>query len=143
MKIVTVMCLVASFALGGVAHAQDSTQSTRDTTSPGSTRPGIFSSERLSAEVSKLQKQGVSKQREPGFKTEKFMRPPVLAGIGMMALGGILAATAGESATVTTTNPLTGQTLSSTVSVEQNGQRWTGISLLGAGGVLTWLGWTH
>jgi hypothetical protein len=33
-------------------------------------------------------------------------------------------------------------TLSSTVSVE-NGHRWTGISLLGAGGILTWLGWTH
>jgi hypothetical protein len=136
MKIVTVMCLVASFALGGVAHAQDSTRSTRDKSSPA-----IFSSERLSAEVSKLQQQGVSKQREPGFNTEKLMRPPVLAGIGLMALGGILAATAGESATMTTTNPLTGQTISSTVSVEQNGQRWTGISLLGAGGVLTWLGW--
>jgi hypothetical protein len=134
MKIV--MCLVALLALGGVAHAQDSTRSTRDTTSPG-----IFSTDKLSAEVAKLQ-QGVSTQREPALATEKLKRPPVLAGIGLMALGGILAATAGESATVTMTDPFTGQTLSSTVSVEQNGRRWTGISLLGAGGVLTWLGWT-
>jgi hypothetical protein len=127
--------LVALMAFGGVAHAQESMVSPRDTTTPG-----IFSRDRLSAEVSKLQGSAVSKQREPALTTEKLTRPPVLAGLGLMAIGGILAATAGESATFTTTNPITGQSLTSTVTVTENGKRWTGFSLLGAGGVLTYLG---
>jgi len=133
MKIVAF--LVALVTLGGVAHAQDSTLALRPATSRS-----IFSTERLSAEVSKLQRDGVSAQREPTFTTEKLMRPPVLAGLGLMTIGAVLAATAGESATFTTTNPVTGQPFVSTVSVSQNGRRWTGISLLGAGGVLTYLG---
>ena len=127
--------LVAVVMLGGVAHAQDSTPSLRDATSRS-----IFSTESLSAEVSKLQRAGASAQREPMFTKAKLSRPPVLAGLGLMAIGSLLAATAGESATITTTNPITGQPFTSTVSVTQNGRRWTGFTLLGAGGVLTYLG---
>jgi hypothetical protein len=127
--------LVSLIALGGVAHAQEPPVSPR-----GTTTPRIFSPETLAEEVSKRQASGVSKQREPMLTTEKLSRPPVLAGLGLMAIGGIMAATAGESATFTTINPVTGQTISSTVTVTENGKRWTGVSLLGAGGVLTYLG---
>lgn len=131
MKIV--LFLVAFVALAGGARAQDFTP--RDRVSPR-----IFSTEALSAEVSKLQRNGTSAQREPTFTKEKLTRPPVLAGLGLITIGGILAATAGESATITMVNPITGQPFSSTVTVTQPGRRWTGITLLGGGGVLTYLG---
>jgi hypothetical protein len=129
----TASFLVAFVVLAGGAHAQDSTPS-------DAASPRIFSTEALSAEVSRLQRNGTSAQREPAFTKEKLMRPPVLAGLGLMAIGGILAATAGESATITMVNPATGQPFSSTVSVTQTGRRWTSFTLLGGGGVLTYLG---
>jgi hypothetical protein len=136
MKIASFVVLV--FLFSGVAHAQN----------PGPTlgevrHLGIFSADRLAAEVARAQQSGASAQREPTFTKEKLSRPTVIAGLGLMTIGAVLAATAGESATMTTFNPITQQPISSTVSVSNNGKRWVGIGMLGGGGALTYLGLTE
>ena len=129
-------CLVAFLMLSGITHAQDSNVSFPDLMSQIK-----FSREPISADSSKASgNYGFPTHREPTSK--KITRPTVLVGLGMMATGAILAATAGESATVTTFNPITQQSMTSTVSVTNNGRRWVGIGLLGSGGVLTVLGLT-
>ena len=130
--------VVLSFLFSGIAHAQNA----RPTL--GEVRQlGIFSADRLAAEVSNAQQSGASAQREPTFTKEKLSRPTVIAGLGLMTIGAVLAATAGQSATVTTFNPITQQPMSSTISVTNNGRRWVGIGLLGGGGALTYLGLTE
>ena len=129
-------CLVIFLMLSGVAHAQDSNRSVPDLTSYTQ-----FSKDPLSTDVSKASgNYGFPAHREPTFSKAKMTRPSVLVGLGMVATGAVLAATAGESATVTTFNPITQQSMTSTISVTNNGRRWVGIGLLGSGGVLTLLG---
>jgi hypothetical protein len=129
-------CLLVFFMLGGITHAQDSNLSFPDLMSQVR-----FSKEPVSADVYKASgNQGFPAHHEPTFTKSKMTRPTVLVGLGMIATGAILAATAGESATVTTFNPVTQQSMTSTVSVTNNGRRWVGIGLLGSGGVLTLLG---
>ena len=131
--------VVAFFVFSGIAHAQNARPTVHE-----ATRLNIFSADRLAAEVSRAQGTGGARaQREPTFTKEKLSRPPVLAGLGLMTIGAVLAATAGESATVTTFNPITQQPISSTLSVTNNGRRWVGIGMLGGGGVLTYLGLTE
>ena len=128
-------CAIVFFVLSGVAHAQDTRPSFQVTTRQ------IFSADRLAAEVSRTQRSGSAPaQREPTFTREKLSRPTVLAGLGLMTIGAVLAATAGESATVTTFNPITQQPMRSTISVTNNGRRWVGIGMLGGGAALTFLG---
>jgi len=129
-------CVIVFFVFSGIAHAQDSTPSFRQVTSLN-----IFSADRLAAEVSRAQGSGgAPAQREPTLTREKLSRPNVIVGLGLMAIGAVLAATAGESATVTTFNPITQQPVTSTISVTNSGRRWVGIGMLGGGGVLTFLG---
>ena len=127
--------VVVFFVFSGIAVAQDSAQSFHQVTNRT-----IFSAERLAAEVSRTQASGAAAQREPTFTKEKLSRPTVIAGLGLMTIGAVLAATAGESATMTTFNPITQQPITSTISVTNNGRRWVGVGMLGAGGVLTFLG---
>ena len=127
--------VAAFFVLGGVAQAQESRPSLQDVTNQT-----IFSADRLSAEVSKVQGSGAPARGEPTFTREKLTRPHVILGLALMATGAVLAATAGQSATLTTFNPVTQQPITSTISVTNNGRRWVGIGLLGSGGVLTFLG---
>ncbi len=130
--------LVAFAVLSGTAHAQVSS------VTPERRSPGIFSPSNLSATAERLQTGNqVAAQREPGLTREKITRPHVLVGLGLLATGAIMAASASESATFTTVNPVTNQPLTSTVSATNNGQRWAGIGLLGAGGAMTYLGLTH
>ena len=131
-------CLVAFLMLSGVTHAQDSNVSFPDLMSKIR-----FSREPISEDVSKASgNYGFPTHQEPKSTKAKITRPSVLVGLGMMATGAVLAATAGESATVTTFNPVTQQSMTSTVSVTNDGRRWVGIGLLGSGGVLTFLGLT-
>ena len=130
--------VVLSFLFSGITHAQNAGPTL------GEVRQlGIFSADRLAAEISRAQQSGASAQREPTFTKEKLSRPTVIAGLGLMTIGAVLAATAGQSATVTTFNPITQQPMSSTISVTNNGRRWVGIGLLGGGGALTYLGLTE
>ena len=134
MKVVP--CVLVFFVFCGVAHAQDTRPSLHQLASRN-----IFSADRLAAEVSRAQRNGgTTAQREPTFTKEKLSRPNVIAGLGLMAVGAVLAATAGESATVTTFNPITQQPMTSTISVTNNGRRWVGIGMLGGGAALTFLG---
>jgi len=128
MKIV--LCLVTLCALSGVAQAQGVTSS----------RAPVFTAQQLAFQVARLQQNTVSAQREPMFTREKLTRPNVLVGLGLMATGAILAATASETATITTLNPVTGQPFTSTITATNNGRRWVGIGMLGSGGMLTYLG---
>jgi hypothetical protein len=134
----TASFVVAFFAFSGIAHAQHAKPTVHE-----ATRLNIFSADRLAAEVSRAQGNGVRAQSEPTFTKEKLSRPTVLAGLGLMTIGAVLAATAGESATVTTFNPITQQPISSTISVTNNGRRWVGIGMVGGGGALTFLGLTE
>jgi hypothetical protein len=130
------LCVVVFCAFSSIAHAQDSGPSVHQVTGRN-----IFSADRLAAEVSRVQGSGsASAQREPTFTKEKLSRPTVIAGLGLMAVGAMLAATAGESATMTTFNPITQQPITSTISVTNNGRRWVGIGMLGGGAALTFLG---
>ena len=63
--------------------------------------------------------------------------PMTIIGLGLVGVGGALAATAGNSATITFTDPITQQPITTKVSATNNGQRWGGIGLLGSGVVLT------
>jgi hypothetical protein len=130
--------VVVFFVFTGIAQAQNAGSTVHQ-----STRLNVFSADRLAAAVSRAQASGVRAQREPTFTKEKLSRPTVLAGLGLMTIGAVLAATAGESATVTTFNPITQQPMSSTLSVTNNGRRWVGIGMLGGGGALTYLGLTE
>jgi hypothetical protein len=130
--------VVVFFVFSGIAHAQNPGPMLHGTKSPR-----IFSADRLAAEVSRAQGNGAAAQREPTLTKEKLTRPTVLAGLGLMTIGAVLAATAGESATLTTFNPITQQPMTSTISVTNNGRRWVGIGMLGGGGVLTYLGLTE
>jgi hypothetical protein len=130
------LCVVVVCAFGSIAHAQDLGLGLHR-----GTGQNIFSADRLAAEVSRVQGSGsASAQREPTFTKEKLSRPTVIAGLGLMAVGAVLAATAGESATMTTFNPITQQPITSTISVTNNGRRWVGIGMLGGGAALTFLG---
>ena len=62
--------------------------------------------------------------------------PMTFIGLGLLGVGGALAATAGSSATITFTDPITQQPITTTVSSTNSGQRWGGIGLLGSGAVL-------
>jgi hypothetical protein len=129
-------CLLVFFMLSGITHAQDSNVSFPDLMSQIR-----FSRQPVSEDMSKASgNYGFPAHREPTFSKAKMTRPAVLVGLGMIATGAVLAATAGESATVTTFNPITQQSMSSTISVTNNGRRWVGIGLLGSGGVLTLMG---
>jgi len=131
--------VVVFFVFSGIAQAQNARPMV-----DRATRLNIFSTDRLATEVLRAQGSGgVRAQREPTFTKEKLSRPTVLAGLGLMTIGAVLAATAGESATVTTFNPITQQPISSTISVTNNGRRWVGIGMLGGGGALTFLGLTE
>jgi hypothetical protein len=110
--------VVVFFVFSGIAHAQDPGPMLHATRSPS-----IFSADRLAAEVSRAQGSGAAAQREPTLTKEELTRPTVLAGLGLMTIGAVLAATAGESATLTTFNPITQQPMSSTISVTNNGRR--------------------
>ena len=135
----TASFVVVFFVFSGIAHAQNARPAVHE-----ATRLNIFSADRLAAEVSRAQGNGGARtQSEPTFTKEKLSRPTVLAGLGLMTIGAVLAATAGESATVTTFNPITQQPISSTISVTNNGRRWVGIGMLGGGGALTFLGLTE
>ncbi len=128
--------VVVFFLFSGIAHAQEARPSFHQVTSRN-----IFSADRLAAEVSRAQGTGGARaQREPTFTREKLGRPTVLVGLGLMGIGAVLAATAGESATVTSFNPITLQPITSTISVTNNGRRWVGIGMLGGGAALTFLG---
>ena len=130
--------VVVFFVFSGIAHAQNARPTIHEA------RLNIFSADRLAAEVSRAQGNGGARaQSEPTFTKEKLSRPTVLAGLGLMTIGAVLAATAGESATVTTFNPITQQPISSTLSVTNNGRRWVGIGMLGGGAALTFLGLTE
>jgi len=130
--------VVVFFVFSGIAHAQNARPTVHEA------RLNIFSADRLAAEVSRAQGNGSARaQSEPTFTKEKLSRPTVLAGLGLMTIGAVLAATAGESATVTTFNPITQQPISSTLSVTNNGRRWVGIGMLGGGAALTFLGLTE
>ena len=132
-------CAIVFFVFSGIAHAQESRPSFHQVTSQN-----IFSADRLAAEVSRAQGTGnAPAQREPTFTKEKLSRPTVIAGLGLMTIGAVLTATAGESATMTTFNPITQQPVTSTISVTNSGRRWVGIGMLGGGGVLTYLGLTE
>src|SRR5262245_45208914 len=134
MKIVCFM--VALLMFGGSAYAQDVHPVRHD----ASTQT-IFSADRLAAEIARVQKQGsAAATREPLFTKEKLSRPTVVAGLGIMVIGAVLAATASETATMTVFNPVTQQPMTSTVSVTNNGRRWVGIGMLGSGAALTFLG---
>ena len=61
-------------------------------------------------------------------------------GGGLMTLGIILAATAGDTATVTFTDPFSGTTTVIEASTVSNARRWGGVGLAGAGGLLVWRG---
>src|SRR5262245_34883038 len=131
-------CLLVFLLLCGIAHAQDSKVSFPDLMSQIR-----FSNEPLSTDVTRASgNQGFPTHHEPTASKSKMTRPSVLVGLGLIATGAVLAATAGESATVTTFNPVTQQSMTSTVSVTNDGKRWVGIGLLGSGGVLTFLGLT-
>src|SRR5262245_7193092 len=131
-------CLVVFLMLSGITYAQDSNLSFPDLMSQVR-----FSKEPLSTDVSKASgNYGFPAHHEPTFTKSKMTRPTVLIGLGMIATGAVLAATAEKSATVTTFNPVTQQSMTSTISVTNNGRRWAGIGLLGSGGVLTFLGLT-
>jgi hypothetical protein len=136
------LCLVLFLMLNGVAPAQDLNPSFPDLTSYTKfSNYAKFSREPLSNDSPKAGgNQGFPVHREPTFTKEKLTRPSVLVGLGMIATGAVLAATSGESATVTTFNPVTQQSMTSTIDVTNNGRRWVGIGLLGSGGVLTFLG---
>ena len=130
------LCVVVLFVFSGIAHAQDARPWSHQVTSRN-----IFAVDRLAAEVSRAQgSSGASAQREPTFTREKLSRPSVLVGLGLMGIGAVLTATAGESATVTTFNPITLQPITSTISVTNSGRRWVGIGMLGGGAALTFLG---
>ena len=135
----TALCLVLFLMLNGVAPAQDLNESVPDLTSYAKfSTYAKFSREEGSSSAGG--NYGFPARREPTFSKAKMTRPAVLVGLGMIATGAVLAATAGESATVTTFNPITQQSMSSTISVTNNGRRWVGIGLLGSGGVLTFMG---
>ena len=59
-------------------------------------------------------------------------------GGALMTVGIILAATAGDTATVTFTDPFSGNTSVIEASRVNNGQRWGGVGLAGAGELLLW-----
>ena len=63
-----------------------------------------------------------------------------IIGGGLMTLGIILAATAGETVTINFTDPFSGTTTVIEASAVNNAQRWTGVGLAGAGGLLVWRG---
>ena len=89
MKIASLVVLF--FLFGGMAHAQDEGPTLGEVRTAG-----IFSADRLAAEVSRAQQSGASAQREPTFTKEKLSRPTVIAGLGLMIMGAVLAATAGN-----------------------------------------------
>ena len=131
--------LVLFLMLNGVVSAQDLNESFPDLTSYAKfSTYAKFSREEGSSRAGG--NYGFPAHREPTFSKAKMTRPTVLVGLGMIATGAVLAAIAGESATVTTFNPITQQSMSSTISVTNNGRRWVGIGLLGSGGVLTLMG---
>jgi len=63
-----------------------------------------------------------------------------IIGGGLMTLGIILAATAGDTATITFTDPFSGATTVIEASTVSNARRWGGVGLAGAGGLLVWRG---
>ena len=72
---------------------------------------------------------------EPRVGQRKSL-PRTIIGLGLLGVGGALAATAGSSATITITDPITQQPITTKISATNNGQRWGGIGLLASGAVL-------
>lgn len=67
-------------------------------------------------------------------------RYKMYAGIGAMAVGVLMAASSGETASVTIADPFGGPPTTLTASTRSNGMLYGGLALAGAGGFLVWNG---
>jgi len=66
----------------------------------------------------------------------------LIGGLGIAGVGAIIAATSGESATVTYDDPYYGQTSTITASTRSTGQLVAGLAMMGGGAVLAIFGIT-
>ena len=79
---------------------------------------------------------GSGQQASPSGKQRRSLAAGI-AGVGLMALGAIAATTASQSAEVS------GGGITIKAKATNNGQRYGGILLIGAGGALTWWGFSQ
>ncbi len=135
MRLLSLSLLFVLFSAGS-AWAEDSSKSLLKLTSP--TR---FSRDTVVKDMAKSLGSNwtLNRSRQSGEPRigQRTSVPMTIVGLGLIGVGGALAATAGNSATITFTDPITQQPITTKVSATNNGQRWGGIGLLGSGAVLT------
>lgn len=144
-----VVCAVAVLAAPLAAAAQESVGERPEV--PTLTRTGLRDQVRAAAaEIAKesasragfSERNTAARKASPQAESDSSLYM-LIGGLGIAGVGAIIAATSGESATLTYDDPYFGQTSTLTASTRSTGQLVAGIAMMGGGAVLAIFGITE